>query len=149
MYRDEIDSEVPDRRPREPDDLIDRYSRSAYAVESEDDYRCPHCGYIGTATLHIASDPGGAECGDVECRECGADTLSERRDLATGCACQKCFHAYSLEGGDYCYSCEIDLELSDVSDVPRILRMREADKPLPSLYDFLASMFRDLYGVRS
>lgn len=143
MYRDEIDSEVPDRRPREPDDLIDRYSRSAYAVESEDDYRCPHCGYIGTATLHIARDPGGNECVDVECRECGADTLSERRDLASGSACQKCFHAYSLEGGDYCYSCEIDLELSDVSDVPRILRMREAEKPLPSLYDFLASMFRD------
>jgi len=141
--------DVPDRRPREPDDLdLWDSASSSYEVESDEQYRCPHCGYIGTATLRIQRQHG-RDYADVECRECGADTLSDRRDLATGCACQKCFHAYSLEGGDYCYSCEIDLELSDVSDVPRILRMREAEKPLPSLYDFLASMFRDLYGVRS
>lgn len=105
--------DVPDRRPREPDDLIDRHSRAAYAVESEDDYRCPHCGYIGTATLHIARDPGGAECVDVECRECGADTLSEHRDLATDCACQRCFHVYAMPADDWCYSCAVAQELDD------------------------------------
>ena len=117
-----MSAHIPDRRPREPDDLIDRYSRSAYAVESEDDYRCPHCGYIGTATLHIARDPGGNECVDVECRECGADTLSETRDIATGGACQCCFHAYAMAGDDWCYSCAVAQELDDCRVMARTQR---------------------------
>ena len=113
---------IPDRWPREPDDLIDRYSRSAYAVESEDDYRCPHCGYIGTATLHIARDPGGNECVDVECRECGADTLSETRDIATRGACQRCGHEYALPDDDWCYSCAVAQELDDCRVMARTQR---------------------------
>lgn len=118
-----FDFDIPDRRPREPDDMIDYHSCDPYEVESEDDYRCPHCGYIGTATLHIARDPGGRECVDVECRGCGADTLDEIRDISTRSACDRCSHAYvEHEQTDYCYTCGIAVALDDVRVEARTAR---------------------------
>lgn len=115
--------DIPDRRPREPDDLIDLHSRDPYEVESGEWYRCRYCGYIGTAILHVARDPGGRECVDVECAECGADTLSETRDIATGQACDRCSHAYvEHERTDYCYSCGIAEELDDLRVEARTAR---------------------------
>lgn len=105
--------DVPDRRPRDPDDMIDLHSRDPYEVESADHYRCPHCGLIATAILHIARDPGGRECVDVECRGCHADTLREVRDIATGMACEQCAHEYAMAGDDWCYSCAVAQELDD------------------------------------
>ncbi len=103
--------DVPDRRPREPDDL-DFSGSSSYEVESDEQYHCPWCGYIGTATLHIQRQHG-RDYVDVECHECGADTLSETGDIATGGACQCCFHAYAMAGDDWCYSCAVAQELDD------------------------------------
>ena len=117
-----FDFDIPDRRPREPDDMIDYHSRDPYEVESEDDYRCPHCGYIGTATLHIARDPGGNECVDVECRGCHADTLREVRDIASGSACDHCGHAYAMPDDDWCYSCAVAQEMDDCRVMARTQR---------------------------
>ena len=104
-------SHIPDRRPREPDDL-DFSGSSSYEVESDEQYRCPWCGYIGTATLHIQRQHG-RDYVDVECGSCGADTLSETGDIATGGACQCCFHAYAMRDDDWCYSCAVAQELDD------------------------------------
>lgn len=103
--------DVPDRRPREPDDL-DFSGSSSYEVESDEQYRCPWCGYIGTATLHIQRQHG-RDYVDVECGSCGYDGMSETGDIATGGACQCCFHAYALPGDDWCYSCAVAQELDD------------------------------------
>lgn len=140
-------SHIPDRRPREPDDL-DFSGSSAYAVESDEQYRCPHCGYIGPATLRIQRQHG-RDYADVECHECGADTLSETGDIATDMACQKCFHAVAMPNDDWCYTCAVAEELDEVSVIPRYHRAQEAARALPSVSEFIGSMFRDLYGVRS
>ena len=113
-------SHIPDRRPREPDDL-DFSGSSSYEVESDEQYRCPECGYIGTATLHIQRQHG-RDYVDVECHECGADTLSETGDIATGGACQCCFHAYCMPGDDWCYSCAVAQELDDARVMARSAR---------------------------
>lgn len=60
---------IPDRWPREPDDL-DFSGSSSYEVESDEQYRCPWCGYIGTATLHVQRQHG-RDYVDVECGSCG------------------------------------------------------------------------------
>ena len=106
-------SHIPDRRPREPDDL-DFSGSSAYSTESDEQYRCPDCGYIGTATLHIQRQHG-RDYVDVECGSCGADTLSETGDIATGGACQACEHAYCVEGGDYCAACQAVIDRTDAA----------------------------------
>ena len=115
--------DTPDRRPREPDDRIDLHSLPEYEVESGEWYRCPYCSYIGPAILHIARDPGGRECVDVECTSCHADTLDEIRDISTRSACDRCYHEYAEhERTDYCYSCGIAEELDDVRVEARTAR---------------------------
>lgn len=113
---------IPDRWPREPDDLIDLHSRDPYEVESADHYRCPHCGLIATAILHIARDPGGRECIDVECRDCHA-SLREQRDIATRCACDRCRHEYAEhDRTDWCHSCGVAEELDETRAIGRSAR---------------------------
>ena len=112
--------DIPDRRPREPDDL-DFSGSSSYEVESDEQYRCPWCGYIGTATLHVQRQHG-RDYVDVECGSCGADTLSETGDIATGGACQCCFHAYAMRDDDWCYSCAVATELDDCRVMARTQR---------------------------
>lgn len=115
--------DVPDRRPREPDDLdLWDSASSSYEVESDESYRCPHCGYIGTATLHIQRQHG-RDYVDVECHECGADTLSETGDIATGGACQCCEHEYAMADDDWCYSCTVAQELDDARVSARTARV--------------------------
>ena len=111
--------DIPDCWPREPDDLYE--SAPSWAEESAEQYRCPECGYIGVATLHIQRQHG-REYVDVECHECGADTLSETGDIATGGACQCCFHEYAMAGDDWCYSCAVAQELDDCRVMARTQR---------------------------
>ena len=104
--------DIPDCWPREPDDLYE--SAPSWAEESAEQYRCPECGYIGVATLHIQRQHG-REYVDVECRACQYDGISETRDIATAGACQACEREYAVEGGDYCAGCEAVIERTELA----------------------------------
>jgi len=107
--------------------------------------RCAGCGHVDTAAR---VDEWDRECNYEQstliCATCSSDLVTEVK----GMPCQRCFHALAMANDDWCYSCAVAETLDDVAFVPRVQRAQEAAKALPSVSEFIGSMFRDLYGVR-
>ena len=143
---------IPDRDLDPPyrshgTEIIDARDWSAPCV------RCLDCGAVSMAAgLHRWDDGVGAtryRHDDIRpvCPDCqdegGVDVLGH----GIG-PCQSCGHAAAMPDDDWCYSCAVSQELDDVSVVPRYHRAQEALKALPSVSEFIASMFRDMHGAR-
>jgi hypothetical protein len=88
-----------------------------------------------------------ARDGDIECAKC--ETPLDDGHIVNGHGCGDCGKALALSGGDYCYTCEIALELDEVSVGPRLQRAWDAlHQPQPSLYELIREITMSQAGAR-
>lgn len=107
-------SEVPDRRPRDPDEVYgwSRSHGSEIIAASEWDgpcIRCTACGRVDHADgLHEWDRATNCDSIVPVCALCACPASDS--DRVKGGPCQECFREVAQDGADYCAACEQIIE---------------------------------------